>query len=225
MTMNNKIETRTVREQIYDEVREMIVDGTWEPGARVDLNKIVQDFGISKTPLNEAIQKLIQEGLLFVKSRSGTFVSNLKIEEINMAFEFRLALEIGAAATIILKTDNSLVDRLRKITTKMEAVLEAQKPGFRTLFLKLDAEFHDEVISVSENKLIIDHYRQVNSLSNVSRTRRKFTLEEYSAALNDHELIMDALTGRDVGGFQAACQDHVHNAKNKLHNAIDVKEI
>lgn len=219
--MNHRITVKSVRSQVYEQVREMIISGVWEPGARVDLNQIATGFGVSKTPLNEAIQILIQEGLLTVKPRSGTYVSAMNVDEIDKAFEFRLALEVGAAEAIVGNASSTLMTSLKIIDDKMRDVLSKDAPKRRRKFLTLDGEFHDLIIAASGNQMIIDYYRQVNSLSNVSRARRKFTAEEYKAALEDHNAILAALEAVDIAAFRRGCATHVENAKVKMRSALD----
>ncbi|WP_435140775.1 FCD domain-containing protein [Pseudopelagicola sp. nBUS_19] len=76
-------------------------------------------------------------------------------------------------------------------------------------FWTLMAVVRDQIIAACGNYLIIDHYRQVNSLSDVSRARRKFTAEEYQAALGDHNAVLTALKAGDVETFRSACSKHI----------------
>jgi len=218
--MSRRIEMQTIRGQVYDQMREMILDGVWEPGSRIDLNQMVVEFGVSKTPLNEAIQKLLQEGLLFVKPRSGTFVSDLNVEEMGMTFDFRLALEVGSANAIVANTTPADIEKLETIDAKMSDILDGKGLSSRKEFLRLDAEFHDKIITACGNRLVVEHYRQVNSLSIVSRARGKFTKDEYRAAIVDHAEIIGALKANDVEAFHATCQTHIANAKRKLEVAL-----
>lgn len=218
--MNRRIQTQSIRDQVYDQMKEMVLSGTWPPGARIDLNKLIADFGVSKTPLNEAIQKLIQDGLLYVKPRSGTFVSALDIHQIRKTFEFRLALEIGAAQAIVDHVTPDLINKLTSIDAEMERAHKQKRKGQRKRFLSLDADFHAQIIAKSDNSLIVEHYHQVNSLTNVSRARSRFTQEEYMAAIIDHRTIIDALSKRDAAGFQIACKNHIENAVTKLEIAL-----
>ena len=88
-------------------------------------------------------------------------------------------------------------------------------------FWNLMAVVHDKIITVCGNYLIIDHYRQVNSLSDVSRARRKFTAEEYQAALGDQKVILTALKAGGAETFRSACSKHIENAKAKMFLALD----
>ena len=88
-------------------------------------------------------------------------------------------------------------------------------------FWTLMAVVRDQIIAACGNYLIIDHYRQVNSLSDVSRARRKFTAEEYQAALGDQKVILTTLKAGGAETFRSACSKHIENAKAKMFLALD----
>ena len=219
-----EIKVNSVRDLVYDRMRGMIVDGLLPSGSRLDLNQMVAMFGVSKTPVNEAVQKLIQDGLLSVKPRSGTFVSVLNLDEIDMTFDFRLALETGAADAIIARMTDAILAGVRETQSRMEALLPSTDAESSRSFLRLDAEFHDRIISTAGNRLLLDHYRQVNTLSSVARARGRFTIQTYEGALADHEAILDALDARDADAFRAASRSHVERAKLRIHAALTAQD-
>lgn len=218
--MNRKIEVKSVRSQVYDQIREMILDGVWEPGSSIDLNQVAADFGVSKTPLNEAVQKLLQEGLLSVKPRSGTFVSRLSADEIAMTFEFRLVIEIGAARAIATNFPKEQLEALYVLDRQMRDAAQGLTADYRKKFLSLDEEFHNRIIAGSGNPLILDHYKQVNTLSYVSRGRGNLRSEDYQTGLKEHADILKALEANDVDWFCVACRRHVMSACEKLQAAV-----
>lgn len=218
--MNRKIEVKSVRSQVYEQIREMILDGVWEPGSSIDLNKVAADFGVSKTPLNEAVQKLLQEGLLSVKPRSGTFVSRLSTDEIAMTFEFRLVMEIGAARAIASDFPKEKLDALYAMDAQMREAAQGITPDYRKRFLSLDEDFHNTIIAGSGNPIILEHYKQVNTLSYVSRGRGNLRAEDYQNGIKEHADILKALEAKDVDWFCVACRRHVMSACEKLQAAV-----
>lgn len=214
--MVSPIETRSVREQVYDQLHAWIFDGTWSPGTRVDPNKVAAEFGVSKTPVQEAIQKLTAEGVLTVKPRSGTYVTEFDLEEMADLFQFRLALETGAAKAIIAGVTPQLLGALQKATAAMQDALATSEKDARPTFLKLDAEFHNAIMSASGNSVIAQYYGRVNTLSFSSRQRRRFDRADFEATLVDHAQILSALVARDVTAFRAASVRHVENAIAKI---------
>ena len=214
------IKVCSVRDQVYDRMRNMIIDSVLASGARLDLNHIVSMFGVSKTPVNEAVQKLIQDGLLDAKPRSGTFVSVLNPEEIDMTFDFRMALESGAADTIVAHMTNEGLTGLRETHFRMEELLPSGDPERSQSFPGLDAEFHDRVVSAAGNSLLLEQYCQVNTLSTVARARGRFPAGTYEATLAEHKAIIADLAARDVDGFRLASRVHAKGAKQRIRVAL-----
>lgn len=210
------IEIRSVREQVYDRLHAWILDGTWSPGTRVDPGKVAAEFGVSKTPVQEAIQKLTAEGVLTVKPRSGTYVTDFDMEEMADLFQFRLALEIGAAEAIIAGMTPQALSDLQETLAEMQAAFAADEADALPAFLKLDTAFHNAVMRACSNSVIAQHYEQVNTLSFSSRLRRRFDRADFEATLVDHGRIVSALVARDVKAFRTASARHVQNAIAKI---------
>ena len=211
--MASPINIRSVRDQVYDQMYALVLDGAWSPGMRIDPSKVATEFGVSKTPVQEAIQKLTQDGLLTVKPRSGTFVTDLDMNAVTELFQFRLALETGAAVAIVAGMTPEVMSKLTEIEAKMCAAI-AQ--GRRSDFLRLDAQFHDTIVAATGNAVIRAHYGQVNTLAASSRARRRFDLADFEAALSDHKEILTALKRKDDAAFRAASARHIENAIAKL---------
>ncbi|UTW12008.1 GntR family transcriptional regulator [Marinobacterium rhizophilum] len=218
---NLKITPKSVREQAYEQIRELILNGSFPAGMRLDLVELCNTFGISKTPLTEALQKLTRDGLVTVKPRSGTFVSELDPADLEETFGFRLVIELGASEMILQHITDKQIHKLKAMNRSMQKILD-KKPGNEELFefLKLDASFHDLLITSSGNRLISDHYRQVNSLLLVMRMRDAYSMEQYQISVTDHEKIINSLINRDCTELKCSMKNHIMNAKLNLLEAL-----
>ena len=212
-----RIPAVSIRDQVYAQIRDTILNGGFPAGYRLDLSELSADFGVSKTPLTEAIQKLTREGLVTVRPRSGTFVNDLKIDEVYESFGFRRAIEFGAAEMIVGRITDAEVAELKRLQDAMAGLLEGG--GSRNAlpeFLRLDYDFHDGIIAASGNALILDHYRQVNTVLMVARMRSHYSLGQFRNAVGEHARIAAALAVRDAGGFVAASREHLDRAEEKM---------
>ena len=221
-----KIKQPSLRDQVYDQVRKLILSGALTPGVRINLNELSDELGVSKTPLNEAIQKLLKEGLLTVKPRSGTFVSVLDLQEVQESFGFREAIEVGAAAIIVERVTDAEIARLRALLDRMGALLgDNGNPKRYDTFLRLDHQFHEEVVATSGNPLILDHYRQVNTLLQVARLKRRYFHAQYEGTHREHTAILDAMQARDAKALATACRAHLRHGFKKLVEAVPEEDI
>ena len=212
-----RIETVSIRDQVYRQIRDLILDGSLPAGMRLDLGELTRSLGVSKTPLTEAMQALLHDGLVTVKPRSGTFVSQIDMEAAVRTFGYRKALEIGSAEPILASITDAQIAELDALNRTMADI---PVPGVSASelrrFLHCDAEFHDRIIVLSGNAVICEKYRQARSLILVMRMQDRYGLDQFRAAVADHAMILDALRSRDLGDFRLACAMHVDRAVDRM---------
>ncbi|MGE4193546.1 MAG: GntR family transcriptional regulator [Pseudodesulfovibrio sp.] len=207
----------SIRDDVYIELKNAIIDGVFQPGARLNLSELMEQFGISKTPLTEAIQKLANEGLVSVKPRSGTYVSDMSLEQVEESFGFRRTIEIGAAEMIVDAITDEVIADLKRLVNGMERILvgKPSSSGLRRI-LHLDMQFHDAIIAASGNTLLLAHYRQVNTLLQALRIRKHYTFDHYKEALSDHKRVVACLEAGDKDGYIAEITKHLDSAARRI---------
>ena len=212
-----KLSRTSIRDDVYNELKNAILDGVFQPGSRLSLGDLMKRFGVSKTPLTEAIQKLANEGLVSVKPRSGTFVSDMSLEQVEESFGFRQTIEIGAAGMIIDAITDGDIATLKGLLSDMESILNGKpsSDGLRRT-LHLDMQFHDTIIAASGNKLLLAHYRQVNTLLQALRVRKHYTFDHYKEALADHKRIVTCLENGDKDAFVAEVTKHLASGAHRI---------
>lgn len=218
-----RIESNSIRNQVYERLLELILSGTLAPGIRLDLTQLSHDMGVSKTPVKEAIQRLIDIGMIEVKPRSGTFVSTIDPERTVQNFWFRLALEIGCATEIVEQVDEKTMTELHTLNDEMRRLGEqADKDEMRKKFLPLDAQFHNNIIDLMKNNVISDRYRQTGVLLQVMRLKNHHTRHRYLEVVNEHDTILRALENANTETFRRACRGHVEAAIQRFtaHDGI-----
>ncbi|MBI1386080.1 MAG: FCD domain-containing protein [Rhizobiales bacterium] len=216
-----KIEVRSIRDRVYEQIKALIVEGYFQADERFDLNQLARELGVSKTPLNEAVQRLESEGLLTVRPRSGTFVSSVDEREVREAFEVRRMLEVGAADFIIDRIEDDEVAEVAALTGRMEALLtEGDYQEIVREFITLDDRMHATILAASRHRLLIDTYGRVNTLLLVSRVRGKFQREDSLQTIEEHRAICAALEARDRRAYRKAIAAHMDAAIARLSRAM-----
>lgn len=212
-----KISSTTVREQVYEQLRSLVIQGHYAQDYRFDLNQLSKDLGVSRTPLGAAIQQLKNEGLLIVKPRSGTFLNLLDEKDVREAFELRKILEVGATSLVLDKITAAEVAKISTLNDEMKRILEKgdyqQNLGD---FISLDKQMHELFINSSQHKLLIDTYGRINTLLLVSRVRHDFKLEDSWQTLKEHEAIVSGLRDRNRSAIETAIGKHLDRALTRL---------
>ena len=95
-----KLTPVTLRDEVYDLLRERILSLRYPPNFRFDLSALEEQLGISRTPLKEAMQRLEAEGLVDIRPRRGTFVTGFDPQDIAESYDVRRVIECAAAETL-----------------------------------------------------------------------------------------------------------------------------
>ncbi|WP_226781343.1 GntR family transcriptional regulator [Oceaniglobus trochenteri] len=201
-----------LRDQIYLLVRRAIITGKLAPGAPINEVEIAAKLGTSRTPVREAVKKVSDEGLVNVFAQNGTFVAEIKRNQVEEAYIIRIALELESirrAASVI--TPEQIQD--------LEDIVHAHEVAFnRARFdeaILRDDDFHRYIAEVNDLAMLW----KVVDVSKAQMDRcRLLTLPSEGAAqqtIAQHRIILEALRRNDVAASTAALQTHLETS---LHN-------
>lgn len=197
--------------QVYDAIRQEIIEGRLKYGERINEVKISNELGVSRGPVRESISKLEQEGLLERDDRNVLRVYIPNAQDLKDIYECRRVLETLAAekaAEVI--TDNSLV-RLEKLMDESKEIVESEDEIEKTTskFLDLNSEFHNIIILASGNRRLLN---QIDQLKSLTRLYRKFNIhnqERRRDAHQQHYNIFNALKERDSEKARKLMDEHI----------------
>jgi len=192
--------------RVYLCLRQRIVEMSMLPGARVVERDIAEEFGTSRTPVHEAVQRLADEGLIEVIPRSGTFVARIPLDQLEEANLVRHALETAVIEKAAERADGEGAARLRAILAEQEAAIAAK--DFRA-FHRTDEMFHAALTELSgypgvwpiilQAKTQMDRYRQLT-----------LPLEgRMAGVLEEHRAVVAAIVARDPAAAVAAMREHL----------------
>jgi DNA-binding GntR family transcriptional regulator len=179
----------TAPERIADQVRASILDGSLAPGTQLTEVQLAERLGVSRGPVREAMQRLIQEGLLRAERHRGVFVMELGLEDVQDVYLARKAIETEAARRVLDRDPSELVAKLEAIVKDMRAAEKAKK---RSAMVEADLRFHEALVEAAGSKRLSRMFRTL-----VAETRLAmavgFEYPEWSYPAADHQTIVDAL--------------------------------
>ena len=147
------LNTKSLREQVYEYLRDEIHNRNLLPGSTINMNEISQQLGISKTPLRDAIIQLEIEGFVTILPRRGVTVKKLTLQEIKDSYEIIGALEGSVILNIFDKIKPSHISRMEKLNADLVAALESEDYDN---YYKLNLGFHGVFLNLSDNKNLIN---------------------------------------------------------------------
>jgi len=203
---------------IAERLREAIMLGELPPGAPLGEADLAERFGVSRGPLREAIQRLVQEGLLTSIRHRGTFVISLNAEDIADIYTAREAIE-RAAALLILQHDHSEpVARLREAYANMSAAAAASDgPGLSNA----DQRFHEILVDASRSPRLRRMASTVLAESRMYMTALEYRYPQLTEALHEHADIIAAIDSGDCEAAVRALHTHMQNARRLLTSPED----
>ena len=201
---------RLLRRSLHDElvslVRDMIVEGELEPGARVPEQQLCARFGVSRTPLREALKVLASEGLLTLLPHRGARVAAVSAEEIEELFPIMGAIEALAGELAAKRISDGEIAHIRDLHARMT---EHYARGERTAYARLNEEIHDAIFAAAGNASLAQIYRQLMLRIRRVRFIARMSPARWQEAIADHEAIAAALEARDGARLAAVLRAHV----------------
>jgi DNA-binding GntR family transcriptional regulator len=198
-----------IADALVASLRQMIMDGRLEAGARINEVHLARALGVSRTPLREALGRLAQEGALASTPRIGWSVRPLSLEEFEQIYAIRPLLDPEALRLAGLPSSQRL-DELRALNIRIERARHAEAA------IALDDAWHLGLIADCPNKVLIDLVEQF-----IRRTRRYeiALMSERRNVLNasfDHKAILAALKRRDLPGACAALKRNLETGREPI---------
>jgi DNA-binding GntR family transcriptional regulator len=208
---HSRLKPRPLYEEVAELLRERIFaskNGDLEPGAWIDELKLAEEYGISRTPLREAIKVLAAEGLVTMKMRRGAYVTEVNAKDLSDVFHLMALLEADAAATVAKSATTEQLKKLEALHLQLE-----KSTHDRVKFFTINEAFHLELLKIANNRWrdqMVADLRKVMKLNRAQSLTRPGRIEE---SLAEHRAIMAALTSRDASIAQTAMRLHIENGQ------------
>lgn len=214
------IKTERVTDTVYQMLREAIVDRSLLPGSKINVDEIAKRLDVSRTPVHEALAMLAVDGLVEVRPRRGTFVTEFTVREYVETLDIRRALELLACETACLLASDEDVRALEDLIHGMEAAVQGA-PTVAEAARAHDAmnlEFHQRLVAMSGNHRLIDMYGDLRAHMRIARAHVDATawLERVPTETREHLSIVQALKHRDLDAMKAALDSHLRRSTASL---------
>lgn len=210
---NGRPRTATAASKIYSDLRAELVSLERRPGEAISEAQIALSYGVSRTPVREAILKLSDEGLLEIYPQSGIFVSRIPIAALPEAIIIRKALEETTARLAAERATSSQILALRSV---LERQREARAAGDSETFHQADDLFHATVADVAGYPGIWKFIQQVKV--HVDRYRR-LTLPQQGRipkVIIEHEAVLTAIEAHDPEQARRAMEAHLESLLDNI---------
>lgn len=199
-------ERRALREDVREAIINAILQGEFQPGERIVETRIARLLGVSQTTVREALREIEQIGMIVSNPHRGVVVRPITRRDVLEMYEMRALLEGHAARLAAGRVSDEVVGRLEKLVEEMVRQGEA---GDARDMIRRDVEFHSEICSLSDNRLLVRLWSAVNPhLWTYVAVQGLLGLPP-AAVAHRHEDVLNALRTRDGDRAEQAMRTHL----------------
>ncbi|MEC5212573.1 DNA-binding GntR family transcriptional regulator [Polaromonas sp. CG_9.5] len=197
---------RALYQDVAELLRERIFSHELVPGSWIDELKLAEEYGISRTPLREALKVLATEGLVTMKVRRGAYVTEVSDTDLSDVYHLLALLESDAAGVVASSASPAQIRELQSLHDELE-----KEVGNRERFFALNEAFHMRLLEIANNRWrnqMVADLRKVMKLNRHNSLLKSGRIEE---SLAEHRAIMAALTARNAEAGAQRMREHFKN--------------
>lgn len=212
------VKRTTLKQQVYDYLKDSILLGEFNPGERLIEEKIAETLNVSRSPIREAVRMLEKDGLLNVHQTGGVTVVNPTIEDYRSLYEVRVEMESLAAYFAAERCDDSEIALME--TSIQEMAHEISIQNLKGL-LRVNFNFHEIIVRASRNPFLISMTLQLRGINSFYRRAIvEGDPRNMENALRDHEEIFFAIRKRDPDFARECMRKHIEHDYQAFMKAV-----
>lgn len=193
---------------IFETLRKRIIDLDIEPGSPISEKDLMDEFGVSRTPVREAFIKLSQMGLLETKARVGTYVTQIDILSVKNAYEVKKNLE-GLAAELAAK--RASLKEIQELYTIIGRFSNYDIVQDYKLCIEDDQRFHQIVRQASRNDILIEVLDSLNTKTSRFLQQIQYVIDDFDWFKTSLEDMANAISKRDSEAARRLTEEHTIN--------------
>jgi DNA-binding GntR family transcriptional regulator len=192
--------------EITNRLRQMILEGQLQPGEKINEKRLTEQFGVSRTPLREALKVLAAEGLLDLIPHRGAVITRQSEAELAEVFCVLAALEGLAGELAAVHASDETLQEIAEMTQALRRTFdEADRPTY----FRINQAIHKTILAAAGNDTLLRSHELLAFRVQRARYQANLTPERWRAAVEEHEAIHDALRTRDPERTGRLMKDHL----------------
>ena len=188
-----RLAPRALYEEVAELLRQQIFNRALEPGSWIDELKIADEYGISRTPLREALKVLAAEGLVTMKVRRGAYVTEVNEKDLSDVYHLLSLLESDAAGVVAARATSDQLKELQDLHAELEAAVDD-----RERFFAVNERFHMRVLEISDNRWRSQMVADLRKVMKLNRHNSLLKSGRIQESLAEDRAVMAGLAARDA---------------------------
>jgi DNA-binding GntR family transcriptional regulator len=195
-------------EQAYRRIKEKIITLDLAPSSVIDEQELMEELGLGRTPIREALQRLDSEGLVTIVPRRGTFVADISVTDLQKIFELRIILEGFCARVAAQRITDDQILGMEKVLRSLNE-LEQVENGKAVALMDVDRQFHELLYRAANNEFLADSLGRFYDLSLRLWYLVLNRLGDVHSAVKQHQKVLKALKAGDQEQAERLIQKHI----------------
>jgi DNA-binding GntR family transcriptional regulator len=214
-----RIAPTALYQEVAERLRQRIFAHELTPGTWIDEQKLAEQYGISRTPLREALKVLASEGLVDLKPRRGCYVTEISRQDLDDIFPLMALLEGRCAADAVARAKPIEIRELKKIH---EALENAARDSRIDAFFEANQAFHKRIQELANNRWLLSVIQDLRKVLKLSRLHSLSLEGRLEQSLDEHRAIMAAFEAGDAVKAEQLMHDHLLSGREALVK-MDIK--
>lgn len=211
------LKRRSLHEELTEALREMIVSGQLPLGEKIPEKELCELYGVSRTPLREALKVLATDGLVNLEQNRGAWVSPITVEDLDEMFPVMATLEALAGELACKHITDAEVEAIRALHDRMYGHYKAHELAE---YFALNQQIHEAILAAAHNATLTVHYRSLATRVRRGRYMANMTRERWDQAMAEHEAILDRLAARDGAALAVILKEHMEKTSVTLRESL-----
>lgn len=210
---SSRIAPLALYQEVAERLRQRIFSHELKPGTWVDEQALAEHYGISRTPLREALKVLASEGLVTLKPRRGCYVTEISERDLDDIFSVIRLLEGQCARDAAARATDADRAELERIHAQLEAA--ARKNDINGFF-EANQAFHRALQDIADNRWLLQVIEDLRKVIKLSRHHSLFSEGRLEQSLSEHRAILGALLARDPERTELSMREHIDSGRKAL---------
>jgi len=209
---------RVLADWVTESLREAILQGYFEPGEKLDQERIADEFDVSRTPVREAVRMLESEGFIDIRPHRGAFIASVSRRDVWEIYEVRTLIEAEIVRQITPIIPDAILDDLARSLDENREQLEAED---KISHVESDVYFHETIVDLAKNSLLKEILESLNN--RIIRVRRFAQLQpgyHLVESLEEHYATYQAMRERDPEAAAEALRVHLENSARRIQQFV-----
>ena len=216
--------TEKLNDRVYDVIRNKIISHELSPGSRLVDSKLAGNFGISRTPVRDAIRKLASEGLVVADAKKGYYVFSATKQDILEVFEIRLIFEHAIINKLIVELVPNDYQHYCSLIQAIEDKLNEEIARDMMNFALYDAAFHESLTQLANNYQLANLCNGVYMRTKAFRSLLQMNTDRINKSNHLHIMILNKIRNLDLEGTLKASNEHMMISRDEILEKLDTME-